>query len=88
VQADEARLREARCDARFELRGEVDFGDEQQHLATSRQCAFDQAQVDLGLATARHAKQEVGFETVAACRDGGQHRLLLGGQFGRFVRRR
>jgi hypothetical protein len=60
VQADQAAARKALCEARFELRREVDLGHQHQHLAAGVQRALRGLQVDLGLAAAGDAVQQRG----------------------------
>ena len=69
MQADQPGLGKTCRDARFELRRQVDFGHQQQHLLAGRQRALDQAQVDLGLATAGDTVQQISFEAFAATGD-------------------
>ena len=51
--------RKSRREACFELRREIDFGHQQQHLPSRREGLCGGMQVDLGLAAAGHAMQQV-----------------------------
>ena len=64
VQTGESGLRKAGGDARLQLRCQVDFRHQQQGLLSGRQRALDEAQIDLGLAAAGDAVQEIGAEGV------------------------
>jgi hypothetical protein len=73
----DADLAEARAQQRLELRREIDFRHEQQDLGAGigPQPILDRAQVDLGLAAARDAEQQV--HTEGSRGDEGFDRLLL-----------
>ncbi len=77
VQTDQAGGRKTGGKTRFELRRQVDFRDQQQRLPSGSQSALDQPQIDLGLAAAGHAVQQVGTETFGAFGNRGQRRLLF-----------
>ena len=63
----------ARPDAPFELRRQVDFRHQHQHLPAGRQHRSISAQIDLGLAAAGDAMQQMGAESGLRI-DGGQGR--------------
>ena len=90
VQADQPGLGKTCRDAGFELRREVDLGHQEQGLFAGGQRAFDEAQVNLGLAAAGDPVQQIGLETGARIEgvDLSQNRALLGREFGRRRRRR
>ena len=79
VQGNNRLLRKARPYPGFQLWGEVDFRHQQQGLLAECEGAFDQTQIDLGLAAAGHAEQQVGHEAAVDV-DGVDHCRLFGGQ--------
>ncbi len=52
-------LAEARLETTDGLRGQADFGDQDDRRATGGKCPFDHGQVDLGLAGAGHPGKQV-----------------------------
>ncbi len=68
-----------------ELRGQADLGHEQQCLAARRQFRCDEPQVNLGLAAARYAVQQIAAESLARRlrrRDRSEDAALIGGELG------
>jgi hypothetical protein len=59
VQRNDAGFRKTRPHPAFQLRRQVDFRHQQQDLAAGRQRPLDQAQINLGLAAAGHAMQQM-----------------------------
>ena len=59
VQRDNAGFGETRPDPAFQLRRQVDFRHQQQHLLAFSQRPLDQAQINLGLAATSHAMQQM-----------------------------
>jgi len=86
VQTDHAGGRKTRRNAPLELWCEIDFGDQQQRLASAGERTLDQAQIDFGLAAASDAVQQISAETACEVADRGQRRVLPAGQFGRRLR--
>jgi len=87
MQRDDTGIRETGTNTAFELRCQVDFRHQQQDLFADGQRLVDQAQIDLGLAAAGDAVQQVAGET--GCGVDGVHRpRLLIGQLRRRGRRR
>ena len=83
VQRHQAAAGETLSEPRLELGREVDLGYQHQRLPSGRQGRFGGAQVDLGLAAAGHAVQQLALRLDLAGtlrRQHRQHRRLLGGQ--------
>ena len=83
-------LAEAFAQAAHELRRQADLGHEQQRLPAGRELRRDEPQVDLGLAAARDAVQQIRAESLARRlrrRDRREHAALIGGELGLAPRR-
>ncbi len=82
VQRHDRAFRKTRPDPPFELRRQIDFRHQQQHLPSGRQHPIDQAQINLRLAAAGDAMEQIGTESGLRI-DGAQGGELLRRQFRR-----
>ena len=86
VQTDQAGIGKAGRDAFFQLRREIDLGDQHQRRPPGRQHALDQAQIDLRFTAAGHAVQQVSVKTLPVGLDAFEYLRLFAGQFRRRCR--
>jgi len=80
METDQPGSGKTRHHPRLELWRQVDLRHQQQRLPSGSEGTLDQAQIDLGLAAAGDAMQQVGVKPGAAGRDRGQRHFLFGGQ--------
>ena len=71
------RRRKAGAKAGFQLRGQVDLGEQDHRLLSPRQNGLDQAQINLGLAAAGDPLQEKDAEPAQGREDGGDGGFLM-----------